>query len=301
MPKQSLPAIVDLPYELLCVQAVWSSALQYAANKCFSSAAAIFCVFAIVVGALNSTALAQSALDVVNATGIQAFGSYQAGDIDTIDLSSGRPMVNIPLISYPQRGGKLKLGFVLQYHNAGTILGNTSGCLPTVSGPCVVFPYDSGFTPVLTGIPAANAACNTPPNSVGFIGCEGFVRTWDGAVHQLMPLGATSFRAMDSSGFRIDVSSGFPASQSLTTILTDGDGTRYISTESPTANSFVAEDVNGNQITRDAVNGLVDTMGRHTPSVSRYPAVRSTARVASSAAATFGRPPCRGAVSMAAG
>jgi hypothetical protein len=42
-------------------------------------------------------------------TGIKQFGSYQGGQIDTISLLQGGFTVDIPLISYPQRGGKLKL------------------------------------------------------------------------------------------------------------------------------------------------------------------------------------------------
>src|SRR5579863_9719054 len=53
-------------------------------------------------------------------TGLKAFGSYLAGNIDRIDLLNGALNVDIPLISYPQRGGKLKLAFTLHYHNSGT-------------------------------------------------------------------------------------------------------------------------------------------------------------------------------------
>ncbi|MGH9572022.1 MAG: hypothetical protein ACRD40_00615, partial [Candidatus Acidiferrales bacterium] len=41
----------------------------------------------------------------------QPFSSYQGGNIDKVDLFSGNISIDIPLMSYPQRGGKLNLGF----------------------------------------------------------------------------------------------------------------------------------------------------------------------------------------------
>src|ERR1700724_1941119 len=65
------------------------------------------------------SATAQTATDLQSQMGIWRFGSYHGGDIDTIPLLNGRLMVDVPLISYPQRGDKLKLNFVLHYHNTG--------------------------------------------------------------------------------------------------------------------------------------------------------------------------------------
>jgi hypothetical protein len=38
---------------------------------------------------------------------------YHGGDIDSVNLTNGGLTVQIPLVSYPQRGGKLRLEFVL--------------------------------------------------------------------------------------------------------------------------------------------------------------------------------------------
>ncbi|HSK42559.1 MAG TPA: hypothetical protein VLA83_01590, partial [Candidatus Binatia bacterium] len=65
---------------------------------------AINCCFA-------QPASAQSGIDLI--TGVHPFGSYQLSDIDTVDLGNGKLSIDIPLISYPQRGGKLALNFVL--------------------------------------------------------------------------------------------------------------------------------------------------------------------------------------------
>jgi hypothetical protein len=42
--------------------------------------------------------------------GMKPHGSFQGGDIDQVSLSSGKLELNIPLVSYPQRGGRLKAG-----------------------------------------------------------------------------------------------------------------------------------------------------------------------------------------------
>src|SRR6266849_8096065 len=44
--------------------------------------------------------------------GVKSFGSYQAGDFDTVNLQTGNVMFHVPLFSYPQRG-KLPWRFVL--------------------------------------------------------------------------------------------------------------------------------------------------------------------------------------------
>ena len=56
--------------------------------------------------------LGQSAPNVEN--GFKAFGSYQSGDLDTVNLQTGNLMFHVPVLSYPQRGGKISVNFLLQ-------------------------------------------------------------------------------------------------------------------------------------------------------------------------------------------
>jgi hypothetical protein len=76
----------------------------------------------------------QAAIDA-SKTGLEPFGSYKGGNIDTINLRSGQLMVDIPIMSYPQRGGKLKLNFVLHYSYTGITV--TPICIPG----CFTMPY----------------------------------------------------------------------------------------------------------------------------------------------------------------
>ncbi len=43
--------------------------------------------------------------------GLKPYGSFHGGDIDSISLANTKLNLHIPLVSYPQRGGKLHVGF----------------------------------------------------------------------------------------------------------------------------------------------------------------------------------------------
>lgn len=47
------------------------------------------------------------------------FEDLHGDNIDRISMSTGNLYVHIPLVDYPQRGGKLKLSFSLQSNNKG--------------------------------------------------------------------------------------------------------------------------------------------------------------------------------------
>ena len=49
--------------------------------------------------------------------GLKPYGTFHGGDIDQVSMVNGKLTLNIPLVSYPQRGGKLHAGFSLIYHN----------------------------------------------------------------------------------------------------------------------------------------------------------------------------------------
>ncbi len=51
--------------------------------------------------------------------GLKPYGSYMGGNLDTVSLTNGNLMLHIPLVSYPQRGGRLNLAFYLRYNNKG--------------------------------------------------------------------------------------------------------------------------------------------------------------------------------------
>src|ERR1700678_609807 len=48
--------------------------------------------------------------------GLKPYGSYNGGDIDSINVLSGNLVLHIPLLSYPQRG-KLTSDYFLSYNS----------------------------------------------------------------------------------------------------------------------------------------------------------------------------------------
>jgi hypothetical protein len=220
----------------------------------------------------------QSGVDLL--TGDRPFGSYQRSAVDSIDLSNGRPIIDIPLISYPQRGGKLQLNFVLRYHSPihtvtgnGEVLGGMTGCLPSAfGGPCIVFPYDSGFSGIIeTGLRTASAICaGGAPYSYD---CNVQVITPDGS-HPMAPVGSNTYRAADGTGYRIDLPQGFPGNLSgpnpnFANTITDANGIRY--SVSSDLSTRTREDTNGNKIVGGSGIGATDTLGRVIPESAGFP------------------------------
>src|SRR5690348_5504884 len=76
----------------------------------------------IFVGVLSAAPPVLAQDDAAFETGTKAFGSYHGGAIDTVNLMNGNLNVDIPLISYPQKGGKLSLGFALHYQSGGAFV-----------------------------------------------------------------------------------------------------------------------------------------------------------------------------------
>src|SRR5882724_10675920 len=60
---------------------------------------------------------AQTGSGPFSEVGLKPFGAFQAGGIDQINLLNGSLNLNIPLVSFPQRGGALHLGFNVSYQN----------------------------------------------------------------------------------------------------------------------------------------------------------------------------------------
>jgi RHS repeat-associated protein len=65
--------------------------------------------------ACGAFAQAQTTPDI--ATGLSPYATYIPGDIDNVNPVNGNVFVKIPLLSYPQRGGKLKLDYYIYYND----------------------------------------------------------------------------------------------------------------------------------------------------------------------------------------
>src|SRR6266436_2872336 len=72
----------------------------------------LYCSMLVIVGTFATDTLRAQvpAFD----DGFKPFGAYHGGNVDTVNLINGHAMLNIPILSYLQRG-QLTLTFFLQY------------------------------------------------------------------------------------------------------------------------------------------------------------------------------------------
>ena len=239
----------------------------------------LFRVVCWLIASLTITALAPSAVaqqDQDFETGLNPYRTYQAGNIDSINLLNHGLNVDIPLISYPQRGGKLSLAFDLHYINQG----NWYNCNP--GSNCTTF-YGSGqaltngFGVILKNWPSIwGATCQSLGDQYGTWTCQASATMSDGSNHSMYPLTVTSWESNDTSGFQMD---GFTLNATNNPpLLIDANGTRYSQTYTPSlfpgpvggesAPNYVptlVEDANGNEISYSQTAGWTDTMGLQIP------------------------------------
>lgn len=71
-------------------------------------------VLFVLVAGLGTRVLAQDISGLEQ--GLKPYGSYHGGDIDSISMVNGSLSVHIPLVSYPQRGGKLHVDYSIIYN-----------------------------------------------------------------------------------------------------------------------------------------------------------------------------------------
>src|SRR5215831_5521139 len=177
-------------------------------------------VFGTLVGLLLvSTVFAQN--DPNLEQGLKPYGSYHGGDLDSISLTSGNLTVQIPLISYPQRGN-LRFGFELAY-NAKPWIIKVIGTHPD-GNPIEQWQYRGfGVQPVRTpSYVISRQIFKDPLGNTQFI--EYTATTPDGGGH---PLGQTSasgstqvYESVDATGLRYSQGGS-------TAGITDGSGVTY--------------------------------------------------------------------------
>jgi RHS repeat-associated protein len=227
-------------------------------------------------------------LDEPFQTGMRYYKSYHGGDIDSVDLRTGGLMLDIPLVSYPQRGGKLKLDIVLHYWNLGTMTHQQQICIKDfITGQCDTEYYNA---PVAT---PNSPLCSQVLNCHGFAVLDpGFMWMTGGAgsSYQAVYPGLSVFQESlavtksDGANFSLYPTGllvGSPWRAPGTGVVTggngtlvDGAGTVYGWGAAPGTNAAWSEgepptltrqDTNGNTISYSVASGWTDTVGRQIP------------------------------------
>jgi RHS repeat-associated protein len=179
--------------------------------------------------------------------GIKAYGTYRGGDIDSVSMTNGNLTLNIPLISYPQRG-HAHLGYELVYNNKN--YKQTTTCQGDI---CTTYVRLRSLASPLRAISdrsfsiGAPEFIQVPGTNLGFNSYS--LTASDGATHQLAALSSSG------SGYETVDGTGLFYNTSTNTTL-DADGAKY-------GESNMLEDTNGNQIT--IASGGTDTVGRSLP------------------------------------
>jgi RHS repeat-associated protein len=191
-------------------------------------AAALILLF---FGALYSPAQDISSLQ----NGIVPFGSYDGGDIDTVNISSGNLNIHIPLFNYPQRGslpgqfkivGNTKSFYVVQSCNTK---------LETCTLRWNMRYTGVGITQVSDELGLQTPWRSNTPNGLRVV-------SWDGSSHEMW-----GGQSVDGTG--IYMNSAFPPTEFLNR---NGNGLPS------TSGSITQQDTNGNYFTTSGT----DTLGR---------------------------------------
>jgi len=209
--------------------------------------------------ALAPSARAQLTIDPTLERGLKPYGSFEGGDIDSISMTNGNLNLHLPLISYPQRGGKLSLSFSLKFDNNSYSYSssNQTGCTTkpfvcvygtAVNGPYMEIVPNLGLTAYVSGV--------IPPTNGPYATLE----SPDGSQHEMGPVSGGGWRSIDATGYL--------CLSNCATII-DRDGIRYTNLNAAgQATRF--EDPNGNYITaalnsKGVITSYTDTLGRVVP------------------------------------
>jgi RHS repeat-associated protein len=227
--------------------------------------AALLLLMAVVFSAHPLNAQTLSGLE----QGIKPYGSYDSGGIDSIGLANGSVTLHIPLVSYPQRGGRLHLGFNVYYNAPLFVPQAECGGYPVFhcSSEQYYLLYQ-GLTQNGTwgsGAPAIEIRPDFVPVIDGqWANPGGYVTKYsladpDGARHLLGTLQSNpgpNFISLDATGF---IYNNGDNEQSTTGEVWDKSGITY--GIEPT--STVITDTNGNTITSNSSRtSWTDTLGR---------------------------------------
>jgi RHS repeat-associated protein len=223
------------------------------------------------------------------APGIQPSQSYSGGQFDAINLQNGNLTARLPLISYPQRGGKLKLSFSLVWNGKPWV--PSQFCTPAPASKCTGFwLQNGGIVPAGLEVPTGMSVVDDQdvqwqyynyqikeannPNDVAETYSIAEWHTSDGAIHTGGEVTGTQIGqvSLDGSGFYNGYQQnwGTGASPPCTAhcYTTDSQGISYY--VNGYGGAIIREDANGNQITAqynsagDIVSYL-DTVGRTIP------------------------------------
>jgi RHS repeat-associated protein len=238
--------------------------------------------------------------------GIKPYGSYEGGNFDSVSMVNGSLTLNIPLVSYSQRGGKLQMAFRLVYNNPW-LQPFATNCNPYTKF-CKTTGYNLAYIVNAGSCGYGNVSGRTCGTAMGVGGDFNLVldavlvpgggnlvqyysvTDSDNAVHVMGAVSSTQYRSADTTGYLLTAPSSSPNG---TGTLWDRRGNIYLYT---TWALTEIEDADGNFITANAgSNGAIaswtDTLGRPIPAPGAATATNLADCPSSATSATLWAPP----------
>ena len=132
--------------------------------------------------------------------GIKAYGTYHGGDIDSVSMINGNLMLDIPLVSYPQRGN-LSLGYRLVSNGKNYTLRTVCA-----AGDCTI--YVDQITWGSPVVPVRSGAYYQKETTVQLAGSPNLEVSWyslvgtDGASHILAQMSSGVSETVDGTGLQ---------------------------------------------------------------------------------------------------
>ena len=214
-----------------------------------------FIVLSTILLVVACSASSVSQTDPALEAGLKPFGSYQAGDIDIVNTATGKLHVHIPLLSYPQLGGRLHLNYFIDYDSSSyscQMISNHNYC--TQNSTVGAWVKDDA-------IPHGTSTIFTTDNGSIYEGTLSSIVDPEGASHRMGALPSvsgytTQLRALDASGYYMTYNSNWTSSS-----IYDSSGNAFTASSS----GAVLTDTIGNYITLNVGNDIVDTIGRQIP------------------------------------
>lgn len=199
--------------------------------------------------------------------GMKPYGSYEGGDIDSISMVNGNLTLHIPLISFPQRGGKLKASYSIVYNNPK--LRAIKPCRTTGNRGCTAYQWFVNYGPDDSG----DMPIEIVPDFKIDLDLDSFntFREANGTTHSLLTTGATAggtstiytARSVDASGYLLSYASS--VTPAVSAVLTSRSGIQY----DIEGNSETISDTNGNFMKSNDIGiTWTDTLGRTLPQSS---------------------------------
>jgi hypothetical protein len=205
-------------------------------------------ILSVVILSLLGTTIASAQGDPIFELGYKPFGSFQGQNFDTVNVLNGYVDFHVPFVSYPQRGGKLKMDFFFHYLPNIFVATQYSGTdCPSGHGYCIYFNYTG--TDITLG---DNFQTDITRNCVTPSYIPSIVTAPDGSTHQIAP---SSTMASDGSAYEAAMYQGWPpvctSPSSYTDAVINRNGIRHIFGASGGSGFSWYEDPNGNKITEN--------------------------------------------------